>query len=316
MRIGILGARGVVGETLLNLLREKDFPVSELFIYSGSSHNEVIEFRDEVVPVRQFSKDVPDMDILFSCVDASVALNLIPKFTQKGVRVIDNSSAFRLKKEIPLVVPEVNPGSIKEDSILIANPNCSTIQLVIPLKALESHRIEEVFLATYQSVSGAGKEGIRAYEAEKNGGSPGSTPFEFPIFENLFPKIGNLNGEFSVEEQKIIKETEKILCSEISIFPTCVRVPVLVGHCQAVTVKAKKPFNLNDVIEDFEKFPSLELTQFPTPQRARGQDKILIGRLRVHSDTRFLSFFSAFDNLRKGAATNALQIALILSGNL
>ncbi len=311
MRVGIVGATGVVGKTLIKIL-EKERRVKELIPFSSGRSEKYLNFRNREIKVRKI-KDIPEMDFVFFCVEADIAEKIFLIFHKKTKLIIDNSSAFRLKKGIPLVVPEVNPEDIKKHKGLIANPNCSTIQLVIPIKALEKFEPLYIFVATYQSVSGAGKDGIEALKYERNGKNYKNSPFEIRIHDNLIPKIGEIKQGHSKEEWKIILETRKILKKKFQVYPTCVRVPVENCHSQSVFIKFKENVKENKILKALENFPSIKIYEnIITPLHVKGKDEVYISRIRVYEGTKTLSFFSVSDNLRKGAATNAYQIGKII----
>lgn len=308
MRIGVVGATGVVGSTLLKIL-EKEKRVKEILPFSSGKAQKYVEFRGEKIKTQKI-ENLSRMDTVFFCVDAETSEKIFSLFSNHTPVIIDNSSAFRLEKWVPLVVPEVNPEDIKRHRGLIANPNCSTIQLVIPLKALEKFQPQEVFVATYQSVSGAGREGIEAlrYEREKKG-KYRKSPFDERIFNNLIPKIGEIKEGHSKEEWKMILESKKILKKNIRVYPTCVRVPIENCHSQAVFVRFTKRIKEDEIVEALKSFPSIKVSEkILTPLDVKGKDEIFISRIRFYKKEKLLSFFCVFDNLRKGAATNAYQI--------
>lgn len=307
MRIGVVGATGLVGSILIKIL-EKDKKISEILPFSSGKKEEVIKFRNKKLRVRKID-EIEETDYTFFCVESEIAEKIYPIFSKKTKLIIDNSSAFRLKENVPLVVPEVNPEEIKKHKGLIANPNCSTIQLVIPLKALEKFNPLYVMVATYQSVSGAGRDGILALNYEKKGKRYKGTPFDKKIFNNLIPKIGEIKDGHSVEEWKMILESKKILKKDIKVYPTCVRVPIENCHSQSVFIKFEKSINENEIINTLSNFPGIIVSEkIISPLDVKGKDEIYISRIRVYKQENILSFFSVFDNLRKGAATNAYQI--------
>ncbi len=307
MKIGVVGATGLVGSILIKIL-EEDKRVSEIVPFSSGRKEEFIKFRNKKVKVKKI-ESIEETDYTFFCVESDVAEKIYPLFSKKTKVIIDNSSAFRLKEDVPLVVPEVNPEEIKRNKGLIANPNCSTIQLVIPLKALEKFNPLYVMVATYQSVSGAGRDGLLALSYEKNGKRYKKTPFDKKIFNNLIPKIGEIKEKHSVEEWKIILESKKILKKDIKVYPTCVRVPIENCHSQSVFIKFEKSINEKEIIESLSSFSGIIVSEkIISPLDVKGKNEIYISRIRVYEEEKILSFFSVFDNLRKGAATNAYQI--------
>lgn len=315
MKVGVVGATGVVGKTLIKLL-EKDKRIKEIIPFSGGRSEKYLNFRKRKIEVRKI-ENIPEMDFVFFCVEADIAENIFPIFHEKTKLIIDNSSAFRLKKGIPLIVPEVNPEDISRHKGLIANPNCSTIQLVIPLKALEKFKPHYIFVATYQSVSGAGKDGIEALKHERDGRKHKNSPFDTRIHDNLIPKIGEIKQGHSKEEWKMILETRKILKKNLQVYPTCVRVPVENCHSQSVFIRFKEKLKEGKILKALEGFPSIKIQKnIITPFQVKGKDEVYISRIRLYEKTKILSFFSVFDNLRKGAATNAYQIGeIIWEGN-
>jgi len=305
MRICVLGAGGLVGKTLLKVIEERNFPYDEIILFG--TRNEEIEINEKKYFIEKFEGKIPDCDIFFSCLDTKEAKEIIPEIIKKGERVIDNSSAFRLEKDVPLVIPEINGNELNEKNLLIANPNCSTIQLILSISPFLNYGIKRVFVSTYQSISGAGKKGISAYEHEKRGESYSDSPFPYRIYENLIPWIGEIKEGETVEERKMILEGRKILKNEeLEIYPICVRVPVPYVHSQSVFLCLEKEITEEEAIEEIKKRDYLLYEEIPTPLNYRNKDIIGIGRIKVKNN--ILKFFTCMDNLRKGAATNAVQI--------
>ncbi len=318
LKIAVVGATGLVGRTVLKVLEERfwDKDIELYLLASERSAGKTLDFLNKSYEVKALEYDVPEVDFALFCVNSELSRKFVPLFVEKGAIVIDNSSAFRLEDNVPLVVPEVNPNDINEHMGIISNPNCSTIQMVVFLKPLyDAFGIEEVFVSTYQSVSGAGMKGVFALNEEEKGGIYDDTPFPMRIYRNVIPQIGEFSEGFSTEEWKIIKETHKILKANLKIYPTCVRVPVEVGHSEAITVILKSSPSLKDVYDVLKSFKGIYISEesYITPLDVEGKDEVYVSRLRFHPDnSRALSAWVVADNLRKGAATNAIQILEML----
>ena len=325
MRAAILGATGAVGRTMLRLLEERLPQVDEIVpLASERSKGDRLEWRG-----RQWTLDVPKegsfrgCDVALFSAGSGLSREWAPQAADEGAVVVDNSSGWRMDPDVPLVVPEVNAHRISErPRDIIANPNCSTIQLVVPLEALRrAAGLERVTLTTFQSVSGAGQKGIRALQAELAGGRDEASPFPGLIHGNAIPRIGPMgdNG-WTEEEQKMRSETRKILdLPELAVAATCVRVPVEVGHAITVAVEVERPLDLDEAREALSAMPGIRVAdnqKDPLPRDAAGTDDIYVGRLRHDLDRpNLLHMWIVADNLRKGAATNAVQIAdLVLRG--
>jgi len=326
--VAVLGATGLVGETVIKILEERNFPVKELFPFaSARSEGQQIIFKDTEIGIYTEIDDfLNQVDIVFGCLDAPLSRELIPRFKDKAV-VIDNSNAFRMEPDVPLVVPEVNPEKIKEHSGLIANPNCSTIQMVVALYPLHKKaRIKRVFVATYQSVSGYGKGAVEElqYEIECLGMNEEIRKYEdsvfpLPIGNNVIPQIGGFNEDgYTTEEMKMVNETRKIFDDPtISVTSTCVRIPVFISHSEAISIEFEQPLSPNEAKEILREAPGVRLFEkedkYPVPYHASGKDLVFVGRLR--RDLAFengLAMWVVADNVRKGAALNAVQIAELL----
>jgi len=324
-KIGIAGATGLVGETLLRLLEASDYEIEDLRLFASSrSAKTKISFRDNEYEVLEVSVDgFKDLDIAFFCLENELARRFVPEVA-KLCPVIDKSSEFRLKDDVPLIVPEVNPQAIKGHKNIIANPNCTTIPLVVALMPLhQEFGLKEVFLASYQSVSGAGRATLNQlyYETEfialKQHPDTKDSPFPCQIADNVIPQIGELNKDgTSAEEKKTIEETKKILSlPDLKINSTCVRVPVTVGHCLAVTCRFEKPVDVKKarrVLKDASGIILKEDTEMVTPVSSRNRNDVFVFRVRQGALEYDLNLWICTDNLRKGAATNALQIAELL----
>lgn len=324
--VAILGATGLVGRTLLRLMEQRHFPVHRLRLL-GSEGGRMLPFRGGELPVEAVSpRSFEGIDIALCCTINSVAERWAPVACAAGARVIDNSSAFRYDPEIPLVVPEVNGILLDRRPALIANPNCSTIGLVMAVAPLARHAaLTRLAVATYQSVSGAGAEALAELEAGVRAGldgvppprADGAAPYAF----NVIPHIDRFESNgYTREEMKIVWESRKILdLPELPVSATAVRVPVRVGHACAVSATFDREISVEEARERWTAFPGVrvvddpEAGRYPTPLEADGEDDVLVGRARRDlSQPRSLEFFVASDNLRKGAALNALQIAELL----
>ncbi|MCS7245194.1 MAG: aspartate-semialdehyde dehydrogenase [candidate division WOR-3 bacterium] len=310
MKVAVFGATGLVGSLMIKILEEK-FDNLEVYPFA-SEGGRTIKFKEREIEVKPISEyNIPKLDFALFAVDSFLSKLWKDAFLKKGAIIIDNSSAFRLDKDVPLVVPEVNIEDLRFHKGLIANPNCSTIQLTIPLKALMKFSIKRVSVSTYQSVSGSGRDGLNAYHFEKEGKTYEKTPFSNVIYNNLIPQIGNFQNGYSEEEWKIINETRKILkMDNLIISATAVRVPIEFCHSQSVEVELEKEnFDLvEDAISNFSGIVYKNNGYF-TPRDIVNKDEVYISRLRKHPflDNVYL-FWSVFDNLRKGAALNAIQI--------
>jgi aspartate-semialdehyde dehydrogenase len=321
LRVAVVGATGVVGSTMRGLLRERAFPAEEIvpFASERSAGREL-----DGVPVRPLNDqaDIGGFDIALFSAGAGVSREWGPRFAVAGATVVDNSSAFRRNPDIPLVVSEVNSHALEEHQGLIANPNCSTMQLVVALAPI--HRkvgIERLVVATYQSVSGTGKKAIDELDGQARASldgedMPAPAIYPEPIAFNVIGAAGSFpdGDDHTDEERKMMFETRKILEDEsIGIAVTCVRVPVRICHSEAVNVQTREPLSADEARELLSAAPGVVLDDLPTPLRAAGRDEVFVGRIRGDdSHPRALSLWIVSDNLRKGAATNAVQIAELL----
>lgn len=317
--IAIVGATGLVGRTFLKVLAEKNFPINKLYLYASAKSKGVeIEFCNKKYKVMELKDEniANDIDIALFSAGGKISNKFAKKFNEKGAIVIDNSSNFRMEKDIPLVVPEVNPETIK-DSMIIANPNCSTITVMPALKYLDDkYKIKRIVYSTYQSVSGAGKEALDDLERNLNGKS--SQKFKTDIAFNLIPHIDNFEiTGYTKEESKMINETRKILGNEnLPVTATCVRVPVRYSHSVSCNVELENPFDLEELILGLSKANGVVVinenkdNMYPMPLFIEGKDKTYVGRIRRdYSVENGLNLWIVADNIRKGAATNAIQIA-------
>jgi len=316
VKVGVVGATGEVGRTMVKVLEEFNVPVTELRLFASErSVGKEIEFKGEKFKVELLTEESMKWkcDYLLFSAGASVSRKFAPIAAENGVTVIDNSSAFRMEKEIPLVVPEVNAHLLKGYTGIIANPNCSTIQMILSIYKLhEVYGIEEIFVSTYQSVSGAGHKGIEELLAQERGENVMKV-FPKPIHRNVIPLIGDIQENlFSQEEMKMVNETRKILNDySIRVYPTTVRVPVLYGHSEAIMVRFKKPYeSLEKVREVIASGEDVVVTDdLITPVDVAGKNETYVCRLRA-ADERSILFWNVADNIRVGAATNAVRILL------
>jgi len=320
-RVAVVGATGAVGRTMLELLAEREFPAQEIVLFaSARSAGTVIDGR--TVRLLDDHADLSGFDIALFSAGGGTAKQWAPRFAQQGAAVIDNSSAFRRDPEIPLVVAEVNPHALTRRRGIIANPNCSTMQLMVAVAPI--HRavgIERLLVSTYQSVSGTGQQAIGELEAQVRAslaGEPMPAPEIYPdrIGFNVIGAAGNFidGDDHTDEERKMMFETGKILEDEtIGVAVTCVRVPVRIGHSESVNLETREPLSAQDARELLAGAPGVSLEDLPSPLSAQGRDEVFVGRLRRdESHPRGLAMWVVSDNLRKGAATNAVQIAELL----
>ena len=328
-RVAVVGATGNVGREMLNILEELKFPVDKIHaIASRKSIGVEVSFGDRIIKCEDIARfDFSSVDLVLMSVSGTFSKEWSPKIGAAGPIVIDNSSAFRMDPDVPLVVPEVNPDDVEwaNRKNIIANPNCSTAQLVVALKPLhDAARIKRVVVSTYQSVSGAGKEGMdELFDQTKNVFVLGATPpnkFPKQIAFNVIPFIGEFQDDgYTDEEQKMWKETHKILDADIKLTVTCVRVPVMVGHSEAVNVEFHNPIDEDEARDLLREAPGLividkrDSTGYMTPKEAQGEHPVFVSRIRKDPTVEHgLNLWVVADNLRKGAALNAVQIAELL----
>lgn len=325
MRIAIVGATGLVGKTFLKVLEERDFDITELYLFASkrSAGNKVI-FKNKEYPVEELTESSFDrnIDIALFSAGGDISKKFAPIAAEKGVLVVDNSSAWRMERGVPLVVPEVNPETAFKNSGIIANPNCSTIQCMLPLKVLEEkYGLKRVIYSTYQAVSGSGHKGIEDLENGLRGEEPKTYPHQ--IVNNCLPHIDKfLENGYTKEEIKMIDETRKILgIPDLPVTATCVRVPVMNSHSVSITAELERDFDLEEVKEALGNFAGMVLVddvnsnEYPLASDATGQDKVLVGRVRRDFSTeKGINLWVVADNIRKGAATNAVQIAELFRG--
>lgn len=327
MNIAIVGASGAVGQELLRVLDQTAFPVTSLRLFGSSrSAGRSYTFRGNSYTVEELTHD-PDLfrgvDIAFTSAGASTSREFADTITAHGTLMIDNSSAFRMDEDVPLVVPEVNPeDALNAPRRIIANPNCTTIQMVVALNALEklSH-IRRVHVATYQSASGAGAQGMAELEEQHaalaKGGEPRVEKFAYQLAYNLIPHIDVFtDNDYTKEEMKMYHETRKIMHSDIAVSATCVRVPVMRAHSESIWVETERPISPEEARDAFASAPGVVLQDapgdkvYPMPLFAAGRNPVYVGRIRRDlTSPNGLTFWCVGDQIRKGAALNAVQIA-------
>lgn len=325
--VAIVGATGNVGRKFLSILEEREFPVKNLYLFaSARSKGKKMTFKGkEYIVEETIEENIKSKDIDFALFSAGgdTSLEFAPIFSKYGAVVIDNSSAWRMDPKVPLVVPEVNPEDIKWHNGIIANPNCSTIQAMPVLKVInDKYGLKRVVYSTYQAVSGAGIQAIKDLEDGMKGIAP--KKFPKPIVGNVLPHIDVfLENGYTKEEMKMINETRKILhIDDLKVTATTVRVPVLNSHSESINVETIKPFELEDVIKTLEEAPGVtvwndvENLQYPTPLEVTDKDDVYVGRIRRDfSIDNGLNLWVVADNIRKGAALNAVQIAELMINN-
>jgi aspartate-semialdehyde dehydrogenase len=326
MKIAVVGATGMVGRTMTKVLEERNFPVSQLLpAASEKSVGKEIIFKGKpvrVVSVMEAVEAKPEFAI-FSA-GASTSRDMAPVFAKNGTVVIDNSSYWRMDKNVPLIVPEINSHVIKKGDRIIANPNCSTIQMVMALAPLHrKYKIKRLVVSTYQSVTGTGVKAVQQMENER-AGIKGDMVYAHPIDKNCFPHGGTFQPDgYTTEEQKLIDETRKILEDQtIQVTATVVRIPVVGGHSEAVNIEFEKDFVIEEVIKMLNEFPGVVVydnpseNKYPMPILAYNRDEVFVGRIRRDlSREKCLNLWVVSDNIRKGAATNAVQIAEYMTAN-
>lgn len=320
MNIAIVGATGKVGQIIIKVLQERNIKADNFYLFaSKKSEGKVVTIFDKEYVVELLDEDnikSKKIDYALFSAGGTISRTFAPIFASYGAIVIDNSSAFRQEKSVPLVVPEVNKEDLLLPSKVIANPNCSTIQAVLPLKVLDDkYGLKRVVYSTYQAVSGAGQRGTEDLENGIKGIAP--KKFIHPIFNNVLPQIDDfLDNGYTKEEQKMIFETQKILHRpDLAITATTVRVPVFDCHSESINVELEKDFDIEQVKRDFASFENLIVVDdisknlYPMPINCVGRDEVFIGRIRRDFSVKYgLNFFVVADNIRKGAGTNAVQI--------
>jgi aspartate-semialdehyde dehydrogenase len=329
-RVGVLGATGLVGSTILELLAARDFPAREVVPFASErSAGKEIEWGSKALTCRALSEDtIQGLDLVLSSAGGSVSAEWTPKLVAAGATVVDNTSYWRMHDDVPLVVSEVNPDALAGHNGIVANPNCSTMQMVVALKPLyDAAGIERLVISTYQAVSGTGKAAIDELREQARalvGGVEMPEPRIYPhqIAFNVLAHAGSFpdGDDHTDEERKLINETRKILGDpEIKVSATCVRVPVITGHSEAVNVETREPLDPEQVRELLAAAPGVTVVddpagaKYPMAVDAAGKDEVYVGRIRRDAgNERALDMWIVSDNLRKGAATNAVQVAELL----
>lgn len=320
VNVGLVGARGLVGSKILEIMEARNFPLDNLYLFgSENSRGQKISYKGQEIEVEvldETSFKGKDLDIALFAAGGSVSEKYAPLFAKENIRVVDNSSFFRMDGDIKLIVPEINGDTITDEDMIIANPNCSTIQSVMALKPIyDAYGIEKIIYTTYQSVSGSGLGGLKDLEE----GTTSTYPYQ--IQYNAIPHIDDfLENGYTKEEMKMVNETKKIFEDEdIKISATTVRIPVKYSHSIAINAKLEKDFKVQDIKDLIEESPGLVLEDrpedkiYPMPINSEGKDEVFVGRIREDlAEDRGLVMFCTADNIRKGAALNAVQIAELL----
>jgi aspartate-semialdehyde dehydrogenase len=322
MKVAVVGATGMVGNVMLQVLKERNFPISELIpVASEKSVGKKVSFNGKdysVVSLEQAVSMKPNI-ALFSA-GGETSLEWAPKFAAVGTTVIDNSSAWRMDPLKKLIVPEINGDSLTISDKIIANPNCSTIQMVMVLAPLHAkYGVKRVIVSTYQSITGTGVKAVQQLENERTG-IDGEKAYNYTIDKNCIPQCDSfLDNGYTKEEMKLVNETQKIVASSINVTATAVRVPVIGGHSEAINIEFENDFDLEEVRSLLASTEGVELKdntqefEYPMPLYAQGKDAVFVGRIRRDfSQKNTLNMWIVADNLRKGAATNAVQIAQLL----
>lgn len=326
MKIAVVGATGMVGNVMLKVLEERNLPINKLLLVASERsvgtelifHNKKIE----VIGLNEALDAKPDI-ALFSA-GGTTSREWAPKFASVGTTVIDNSSAWRMEKDVKLIVPEINANLLSSEDKIIANPNCSTIQMVMAIAPLHrKFKIKRLVISTYQSITGTGVKAVKQLNNEMNG-TLGDNAYPHQIHKNALPHCDIfLENNYTREEMKLVHETHKILGDNtIAITATAVRIPVVGGHSESVNVQFENPFEINQIQKTLSQTSGLEIlddpknNKYPMPIKAEGKDMVYVGRLRRdHSISNGLNIWIVSDNLRKGAATNTIQIAEYLIKN-
>lgn len=326
MKIAVVGATGMVGNVMLKVLEERNLPINKLLLVASerSVGTELIyqNKKIKVIGLNEALNAKPDI-ALFSA-GGTTSLEWAPKFASAGTTVIDNSSAWRMEKDIKLIVPEINANLLSSEDKIIANPNCSTIQMVMALAPLHrKFKIKRLVISTYQSITGTGVKAVKQLNNEMNG-TLGDNAYPHQIHKNALPHCDIfLENNYTREEMKLVHETHKILADNtVAITATAVRIPVVGGHSESVNVQFENPFEINQIQKILSQTSGLEIlddpknNKYPMPIKAEGKDMVYVGRLRRdHSISNGLNIWIVSDNLRKGAATNTIQIAEYLIKN-
>ena len=329
-RVGVVGATGAVGSTLLEVLAERRFPASEVVaLASARSAGTRVPFgTDELEVVKLAEDSIDGFDLILSSAGGAVSSEWAPRFVEGGAVVVDNTSYWRMHDDVPLVVAEVNPEALEGHRGIVANPNCTTMQLIVALKPiLDAAGIERLVVSTYQSVSGTGRKAIEELREQTravlDGKEPKASVYPHPVAFNILPQVEKFaeGDDYTTEERKVMAETRKILglSEEVGISATCARVPVVTGHSESVNVQTAKDLSPEECREVLGRAPGLVVLDdphdaiYPLPTAVAGRDEVLVGRIRRDpSHERCLNLWVVSDNLRKGAATNAIQLAELL----
>lgn len=323
MKVAVVGATGLVGTKIIDILEERNFPLTELIpVASEKSTGKIIKFKGSEYKVCKLADAVAQKPALaiFSA-GSEVSKEWAPEFAQAGCRVIDNSSYWRMDATKKLIIPEINSDILTENDYIIANPNCSTIQMLLVAAPLhKAYAIKRIVVSTYQSVTGTGYKALKQMQVERTGAEWGTydAVYPYPIDRNILPHIDSFtdNG-YTKEEMKMVNETHKILCdNSIAISPTTVRVPVTGGHSESVNIEFEKKFDLRELVNILENTKGVVVEDdvknniYPMPLHCFGKDEVFVGRIRRDISTQSgVNLWIVADNLRKGAATNAVQIA-------
>jgi aspartate-semialdehyde dehydrogenase len=330
-RVGVLGATGAVGSTMLDVLAERDFPVAELVpLASGRSAGSRVSFAGDELEVRELTADsIEGFDLVLSSAGGAISSEWAPRMVDAGAVVVDNTSYFRMHDDVPLVIPEVNPDAIEAHRGIVANPNCTAMQMLVALAPIQREAgIERLVISTYQSVSGTGRRAIEELESQSRallaGEHPAAEVFPHQIAFNVLPQVEVFKDgdDYTTEERKVMGETRKILGvseDELRISVTCARVPVISGHSESVNVQTRDELSPEACRELLSGAAGVVVVDapgdgvYPLAVDAAGRDEVLVGRIRRDpSHDRCLNLWIVGDNLRKGAATNAVQIAELL----
>ncbi len=334
MRVAVVGATGVVGSTILEVMRERSFPADEVVPFASErSAGKTIQHGDQELTVQALSEDsIQNFDLALFSAGSGTSEEWAPRFAAAGAVVVDNSSYWRMHENVPLVVSEVNPEALASHDGIVANPNCTTMQMVVALKPiLDAVGIERIVMSSYQSVSGTGKDAVDELNAQTKAIADGKQPpaasvYPHQIAYNVVPQVEKFKDgdDYTTEERKVMAETRKILGREdIGISATCVRVPVLVGHSESINIQTREPLSPEECRELLANAPSVVVVDdpadglYPLAIDVAGRDEVLVGRIRRDpSHERCLNLWVVGDNLRKGAATNAVQLAELIRESL
>lgn len=335
MKVAIVGASGAVGSEFIKILEERKFPVTELLLFgSKRSAGKKLKFKGEEIAIQelQHNDDFKDVKVAFTSAGGGTSKEFAETITKFGTVMIDNSSAFRMNEDVPLVVPEVNAkDALNRPRNIIANPNCTTIQMLVALQPIqELSKIKRVRVATYQAASGAGASGMEELQQQNkdlaNGVKPQVSAFKYQLADNIIPQVDVFTeNDYTKEEMKMFHESQKIMHSDIKVSATCVRIPVYRAHSESIWIETEEPVSVADARKAFEKAPGLTYfddpsqSQYPMPLFTSEKDDVYVGRLRKDiSDDKSLTFWTVGDQIKKGAALNAVQIAeyLINGGHL